>query len=267
MTGNGLLDANTGGSNYGDSYVKLGTSSGLTVGDWFSPHDQGNLNSIDGDVGSGGTALLIDQPTGPNPHLLIGAGKSGTFYLLNRDNMGHYSATGDSAAVQSWTSPGTGRSFSTPAFWNNTMYYFGVVFGASQPGQAYAFNSSTGQFNTTPISITPTGFGFPGATPSISSSGSSNGIVWAINSNAYGTNDNGSRAAGPAELHAYDASNIASELWNSTLGTGNTAGNAVKFTLPTVANGKVYVSTRGDDTTINSPTARGGIDVYGLLPN
>ena len=265
MTGNGLLDANTGGSNYGDSYVKLGTSSGLTVGDWFAPHDQANLNATDGDVGSGGTALLIDQATGPNPHLLIGAGKNGTFYLLNRDNMGHYSAGGDSAAVQSWTA--TGRSFSTPAFWNNTMYYFGVVFGSSQPGQAYAFNSSTGQFNTTPTSTTPTGFGFPGATPSISSSGSSNGIVWTIDSNSYGTNDGSSRAAGPAVLHAYDASNIASELWNSTMGTGNTAGNAVKFTVPTIANGKVYIPTRGDDTTLNSPTSRGRIDAYGLLPD
>jgi hypothetical protein len=265
MTGNGLLDANTGGSNYGDSYVKLGTSSGLTVGDWFAPHDQGNLNAVDGDVGSGGTALLIDQATGPNPHLLIGAGKSGTFYLLNRDNMGHYSAGGDSAAVQSWTS--TGRSFSTPAFWNNTMYYFGVVFGSSQPGQAYAFNSSTGQFNTTPTSTTPTGFGFPGATPSISSSGSTNGIVWAIKSQAYGTKDGGSSAAGPAVLYAYDASNVAIELWNSTLGTGNTAGNAVKFTVPTIANGKVYIPTRGDDTTLNSPTTRGRIDIYGLLPD
>jgi len=265
MTGNGLLDANTGGSNYGDSYVKFGTSSGLAVGDWFAPHDQGNLNTGDSDVGSGGTALLIDQGTGPNPHLLIGAGKSGTFYLLNRDNMGHYSAGGDSAAVQSWTS--AGRSFSTPAFWNNTMYYFGVVFGSPQPGQAYAFNSSIGQFNTTPTSTTPTGFGFPGATPSVSSSGSTNGIVWAINSQAFGTNNSGSSAAGPAVLHAYNASNVATELWNSTMGTGNTAGNAVKFTVPTIANGKVYVPTRGDDTTLNSPTARGRIDVYGLLPN
>jgi hypothetical protein len=265
MTGNGLLDADAGGSNYGDSYVKFATSSGLTVGDWFSPHDQSNLNGGDEDVGSGGTALLIDQTTGPNPHLLIGAGKSGTFFLLNRDNMGHYSAGGDSAAVQSWTS--AGRAFSTPAFWNNTMYYFGVIFGSTQPGQAYAFNSSTGQFNTTPTSTTPSGFGFPGATPSISSSGSTNGIVWAIDSNAFGTNNNGSSAAGPAVLHAYDASNMATELWNSTMGTGNTAGNAVKFTVPTIANGKVYIPTRGDDTTLNSPAARGRIDVYGLLPN
>jgi hypothetical protein len=100
------------------------------------------------------------------------------------------------------------------------MYYFGVVFGSSQPGQAYAFNSSTGQFNTTPTSTTPTGFGFPGATPSISSSGSTNGIVWAIKSQAYGTKDGGSSAAGPAVLYAYDASNVAIELWNSTPGDG-----------------------------------------------
>jgi len=147
------------------------------------------------------------------------------------------------------------------------MYYFGVVFGSPQPGQAYAFNSSIGQFNTTPTSTTPTGFGFPGATPSVSSSGSTNGIVWAINSQAFGTNNSGSSAAGPAVLHAYNASNVATELWNSTMGTGNTAGNAVKFTVPTIANGKVYIPTRGDDTTLNSPTTRGRIDVYGLLPD
>jgi outer membrane protein assembly factor BamB len=90
--------------------------------------------------------------------------------------------------------------------------------------------------------------------------------VWAIDFSGFGTNNAGFFAAGPAVLHAYDATNLSSELWNSNMGSGNTAGNAVKFTVPTVANGKVYIGTRGNDTTINSPTARGEIDVYGLLP-
>jgi hypothetical protein len=91
--------------------------------------------------------------------------------------------------------------------------------------------------------------------------------VWVINSNNCGSNSNNCSSGGPAVLHAYSASNLATELWNSSQGSGNTAGDAVKFTVPTVANGKVYVPTRGNDTTTNSPTVRGEIDVYGLLPN
>jgi chitodextrinase len=261
MTGNGAFDPPI--SDYSDSYLKL--SSSLAVSDYFTPHNQSNLDNSDSDVGAGGTALLIDQTSGPVAHLLVGAGKSGTFYVLNRDNMGHFNSSSDAAAVQTWAT--NSHCFSTPAFWNNTMYYFGVTFGSSHLGEQYAFNNSTGQFNTTPVQTTPSGLGFPGATPSVSSTGNSNGIVWAIDSSNYGTKDSGSFSAGPAVLHAYDASNISTELWNSTQGSGNTAGNAVKFTVPTVANGKVYIGTRGNDTTTGSGTLFGELDVYGLLPN
>jgi hypothetical protein len=261
MTGNGVFDANTGGSNYGDSYMKL--TSGLAVSDWFTPHDQSNLDDGDQDVGSGGTALLIDQTSGPVTHLMVGAGKSGTFYVLNRDNLGHFTSN-DAGAVQTWST--SGRSFSTPAFWNNSMYYFGVTFGTTKVGEQYAFDTSTGQFATTPASTTPAGLSFPGATPSISASGTSNGVVWAIDNSKYGTNDSGVRTASAAILHAYSASNLGTELWNSTQGSGNAAGFAVKFTVPTVANGKVYVGTRGNDNTNGSGTTFGEIDVYGLLP-
>jgi len=183
---------------------------------------------------------------------------------LNRDNMGHFTST-DSAAVQTWTS--NGSSFSTPAFWNNSMYYFGVTFGSAKLGEQYTFNPSTGQFNATPAFTTSAGFGFPGATPSVSSSGASNGIVWAIDSSQYGTSDSGTRAASAAILHAYSAANIGTELWNSTQGSGNSAGFAVKFTVPTVANGKVYMGTRGNDNSNGSGTTLGELDVYGLLPN
>jgi hypothetical protein len=262
MTGNGVFDANIGGSNYSDSFVKLNSS--LAVLDYFTPHDQANLDSTDFDVGAGGTALLIDQTSGPIAHLLVGATKSGTFYVLNRDNLGHYNASGDSAAVQSWTS--SGHSFSTPAFWNNNMYYFGASFGGLQVGEQYTFNPSTGLFNTTPAFSTSAGLGFPGATPSISSNGTSNGIVWAIDSLHYGTKNSGVSSASAAILHAYSAANIGTELWNSTQGTGNAPGFAVKFTVPTVANGKVYVGTRGNDDTNGSGTIFGELDVYGLLP-
>jgi hypothetical protein len=235
----------------------LKLSSGLSVTDWFTPHNQDSLSSGDQDVGAGGTALLFGQT------LLVGAGKSGTFYVLDRNNMGHFSSSTD-AVVQTWTAS---RAFSTPAFWNDTMYYFGVNFGSPQAGQAFAFNTTTGLFNINFTSQTPTGFGFPGATPSISSNGTSNGIVWAINSSAYCTQQAGS--CGPAILHAYSATTLATELWNSSQGSGNGAGNAVKFTVPTVANGKVYIGTRGNNAggLVGSTSTPGEIDVYGLLPN
>ena len=260
MTGNGVFDS--GSSDYGNSYLKL--SAALSVSDFFTPHNQSNLDETDADVGAGGAALLIDQ-TGPIAHLMVGAGKSGTFYVLNRDNLGHFNSITDSAAVQTWTS--VGSAFSTPAFWNNTMYYFGVIFGATKKGEQYTFDASTGLFNTTPAKTTPAGFGFPGATPSVSSSGTTNGIVWAVDNSHYGTKNSGSIAAGPAVLHAYSATDLGTELWNSAQGSGNTAGFAVKFTVPTVANGKVYLGTRGNDTTTGSGSVLGQVDVYGLLPN
>jgi len=255
MTGNGTFDADSGGSDYGDSYLKLTGS--LSVSDWFTPHNQSSLDLNDVDVGAGGTALLFGQ------NLMVGAGKSGTFYVLNRSNMGHFNSSTDSV-VQTWSAS---PAFSTPAFWNNTMYYFGVTFGSSQAGQAYAFNTGTGLFNTTPASQTASGFRFPGATPSVSAAGSSNGIVWAINSGSFCTNQ--SSSCGPGVLHAYSASSLATELWNSSQNSGDAAGNAVKFTVPTIANGKVYVGSRGNNTggVDSSTSTPGQIDVYGLLPN
>jgi chitodextrinase len=258
MTGNGSFDADTGGSDYGSSYLKLSTAGALTVSDYFTPHDQDALSSSDQDVGAGGTALLFGQ------NLMVGAGKSGVFFVLNRSNMGQFNSSSDAAAVQTWTA---GRAFSTPAFWNNRMYYFGVNFGSTRTGVAYDFNTSTGLFNTAPSSQTASGLRFPGATPSVSSSGSTNGIVWALDTNPYCTPQ--SSACGPAVLHAYDANNLGTELWNSTQGSGNAAGFAVKFTVPTVANGKVYVGSRGNNTgdVDGSTSTPGQIDVYGLLPN
>ena len=134
---------------------------------------------------------------------------------------------------------------------------------------AFALNANTGQLNTTPTSQSANVYSKFGATPSLSSNGASNGILWAIDFGDYGTRDGDANtiSAGPASLHAYDATNLANELWNSTQGTGNTAGNAVKFTVPTVANGKVYIGTRGNDTSIGTGTVFGELDVYGLLPN
>jgi hypothetical protein len=232
ITGNGVFDGNT---QFGDSFLRLSTGGGINVTGFFSPNDQDSLRSGDIDLGSGGAAILVDQPTAPN-HLLIGGGKEGALYLLNRDNLGG-NTSNDAGAVQIF-SVGN-RIFATPAFWQNTLY-IGPI---SDHVKSYTLNTGAGQFNTSPASQSPGTFGFPGTTPSISAQGGSNGIVWAIEN------------AGTAILHAYDATNLGSELWNSAGNGADQAGPAVKFTVPTVANGKVYVGTASE------------ISVYGLLPN
>jgi hypothetical protein len=135
--------------------------------------------------------------------------------------------------------------------------------------QSFTFNPATGQLTTPAASRSADAYGFPGATPSISARpDGSNGIVWALNNGAYCTMQ--STSCGPTILRAYDATNLGVELWTSSTNAADTAGNAVKFTVPTVANGKVYVGTRGNDcrtTCTTTPATPGEIDVYGLKPN
>jgi hypothetical protein len=259
ITGNAIFDATNStapNNDYGDSFLKL--TSGLSVSHYFTPSDEMSDDTSDNDFGAGGAAILVDQPSSPVPRLVIGGGKDGTLYLLNRDIMG---GLGDTNAVQHFN---IGSSiFSTGAFWNGTFYLAGV--GGSLQG--FSFNTVTGLFGLGTVPHSPGTFGFPGSTPSVSSSGNLNGIVWALDNGNYCTPQSG--GCGPTVLHAYDAANVATELWNSTMGTGNAAGNAVKFTVPTVANGKVYVGTRGNNIggVTASTTIPGELDVYGLLPN
>jgi hypothetical protein len=259
LTGNGTFDANSStapNNDYGDSFLKV--TSGLIVSQSFTPSDQANDNSNDLDFGSGGAAILVDQPSGPVQHLVIGGGKDGTLYVLNRDSMGGY---GDGNSVQNFS---IGNSiFATGAFWNGKVYIAGVT----GPLQSYSFNTVTGTFDLANVPQSPGTFGFPGSTPSVSSLGTSNGIVWALDNGNYCTQS--SLGCGSAVLHAFDATNVATELWNSSQGSGNSAGNAVKFAVPTVANGKVYVGTRGNNTggNMSSSSIPGELDVYGLLPN
>jgi hypothetical protein len=261
ITGNGDWDGST---NFGDTVLKL--SSGLAVSDWFTPSDESNLQANDFDLGSGGAMTLINLPLSPLPHIVIGGGKQGSnqpgeLFVLDRDNMGKFTTT-DSGVIQKF--PAGGRLFATGAFWQNSFY----IAGAGSALSAFVIDPTTSLFTTTAASTSPTTFGFPGVTPAVSSSGTSNGIVWAIDSSQFGLSDtNPTAVAGPAILHAYDATNLASELWNSSTGSGNTAGNAIKMTVPTVANGKVYIGTRGNDNTQGSGATKGELDVYGLTPN
>jgi hypothetical protein len=254
LTGNGIWDGTTA---FGDSVLKLNTSGGLSLADWFTPYNQLSLDGNDTDVGAGGAAVLVDNG-GAHPNLLIGGGKQGLLYVLDRTNLGHNNPSDNNQIVQTLTV--TGGTFSTPAFWQNTLFHFGSGTG----GKAYALDSGTSTFNASWSSQTSESFNFPGATPSVSSNGSSNGIVWVIDSSSYGTRDHKRQSAGPAVLYAFAANNLGTELWNSGTVAGDVAGNAVKFTVPTVANGKVYIGTRGNDNTVSGGTVLGTIDVYGL---
>ncbi len=258
ITGNGGFDATSvtaPNNDYGDSFLKLST--GLAVSQYFTPSDQSNDQQHDADFGSGGAAILADMPAGsPVTHLVMGGGKDGNLYVLNRDSMG---GLGDG---QAWQVVAVSHSmFSTGAFWNNS-FYLGTVSGSIDQ---YSLNPSTVKF--TFVNSAPGGFEFPGATPSVSSQGTSNGIVWAIDAHTYCTEQ--SQGCGPAVLHAFNATSITTELWNSSMVSTDAAGNAVKFNVPTVANGKVYVGTRGNNTggAFESTTVSGELDVYGLKPN
>ncbi len=261
ITGNGDYD---GASDYGDSILKL--SSSLAVVDSFTPSVQLTLEQQDLDLGSGGTALLVDMPNAPVgfQHLLVGGGKgtafNGELYVANRDQMGQYHGN-DAGIVQEF--PLNSPIFATPAFWQNKLY----LAGAGGPLVAFTVDPNRGQFtNTAAPPQSAAVFNFPGVTPSVSANGATNGIVWALDNSQYCTPAPVLPACGASVLHAYDANNLAAELWNSSLMAADKAGLAVKFTVPTIANGKVYVGTRGSDTGTGSPNP-GELDVYGLKPN
>jgi hypothetical protein len=262
ITGNATFDATNSSApnnDYGDSFLKLNSS--LAVSQYFTPSDQSSDNGNDDDFGSGGAAILVDLPVnGSNPtHLVIGGGKDGYLYVLNRDIMG---GLGDTNAWQRFNF-GNGI-FATGAFWNSKFY----LAGDSGKLQAFSLNSTTAKMNTPAFSVSDAYFGFPGSTPSVSSTpANTNGIVWALDNSLYCTPQ--SSGCSPTVLYAYDATSLTTELWDSTQGSGTSPGNAVKFAVPTVANGKVYVGTRGNNTggADSSTSIPGELDVYGLLPN
>ena len=242
MTGNGTFNPTNG--SYGDSFLKLTLNGGnLNLADYFTPFNQQSLSDRDQDLGSGGVVVLPDAVGSlAHPHLLVGAGKEGKIYLLDRENLGHFNATNDDQIVQTVTQA-INNSFDTPAYFNNTLYYL----GAGDVLKAFSF--SGGLLLPNPISRAGTAFGVWGATPSISANGTNNAIVWALQIDAYAS-------GGPAILHAYNATNVAQELYNSSqAGSRDNPGGAVKFTVPTVANGKVYVGTSSRLSVFGNVTA------------
>jgi hypothetical protein len=242
---NGTFDANTGGVDYGQSIVKLNPVSNgvLSVSDYFTPYDGPNLNVGDHDIGSGGALLLPDQTLGPYVHLLVQGDKSGNIYLVNRDKMGHFNPQDNSLIVQYLPGAVTGM-WNSPTWWNDRVY-FG---GGGDYLKSFSFNTKTAQLSTIPTSETANKFGYPGTTASVSSNLSSNAILWALDNSSF-------KLTTGAVLYAYDATNLGTVLYSSNqYPLRDNPGPAVKFTVPVIANGKVYVGTRTR------------LSVYGLLP-
>ena len=199
-TGNGDFTGNVGGQDFGDSILRLNWAHGaFTVEDYFTPWDYQPLWDYDTDLGSGGVMLLPDQPGTTYPHLLVQAGKEGTIDLVNRDNMGHWHAGDDDQIVQ--TIPYViGGVWGAPAFWNGNVYMGGI----EDYFKMFRFDPIAEQLSVGPVSRTQVFFGYPGPTPSVSSNGNFNGIVWAIQ-----------RVRDHATLRAYDATNLAAEFYDS----------------------------------------------------
>jgi hypothetical protein len=249
LDANGDFDTNLNTSgfpangNYGNAMIKVSTSGKLAVTDYFETYNTVTESDEDEDLGSGGELLLPDLPdaNGVVRHLIVGAGKDGNIYLADRDDMGKFEPgiVTDPNIYQEVTGALGGSVFSSPAFANGVLYY-GAVGDVLR-----AFPMTAAKLPTDSASESAVSFPYPGATPSISANGTANGIVWAAESST--------SAAGV--LHAYDATNLANELYNSNqaangrdnFGTGN------KFITPMIVNGKVYVGTQT------------GVAVFGLL--
>jgi len=223
---------------FGNAFIKLSTSGGLAVADYFEMFTQQQENSTDTDLGSGGALVLPDlsDGAGQTVHLAVGAGKDTNIYLVNRDAMGKFNPNSNNI-YQELAGALPGGVYSMPAYFNSTVYYGAVG------NPIKAFTIANAKLSTAPAFQTSNTFAYPGATPSVSANGTSNAIVWAVEN----TN--------PAVLHAYSATNL-NELYNSNQAPGGRdqfgAGN--KFITPTIVNGKVFVGTPN------------GVAVFGPLP-
>ena len=247
LTANGAfetaLDANgfPQGKDFGNSFLKISTAGGsLSVADYFAIYNTVAESAADEDLGSGGAMLLPDLTDSGNTvrHLVVGAGKDGQIYVVSRDSMGKFRPSGNTQIWQQVSGALVSAVFSTPAYFNNTVYYGDVG------DTLKAFTVAGAKIVAAPQSQSATPFGFPGTPPSVSANGTSNGIVWAHEN------------ADPAVLHAYDATNLAHELYNSRQAAANRDqfGTGNKFITPTVAGGKVFVGTTAS------------VAVFGLLP-
>jgi hypothetical protein len=244
LDANGIFDSTLNSSgfpssgDYGNAFVRLTTKGGLAVADYFEMDNGQQESDDDIDLGSGGAILLptMKDSSGTTWQLAAGAGKDSNLYVVNRNSMGKFNPNSNKM-YQELSGALPGGIWSMPAFFDGRLY-FGPV---DEPILAFQFKQA--KLLTTPVAQTANSFGYPGATPSISSNKSDNAIVWATEN----TN--------PAVLHAFNAATL-QELYNTNQAAGGRdqfgAGN--KFITPLIINGKVYVGTTN------------GVGVFGLLP-
>jgi outer membrane protein assembly factor BamB len=244
LDGNGTFDTtlNSQGfpvnGDYGNAFVKIAFGPPLAVADYFTMHNTVQESDSDEDLGSGGAMILPDllDSQGQVHHLAVGSGKDTNIYVVDRDNMGKFNPNDNSAIYQEIDGVLPGGVWAMPAYFNNTVYYGSV----SHPLKA--FSISNAKLSTSPTSQTATSFTYPGTTPSVSANGTSNGIVWAIENTS------------PAVLHAYDATDLSHELYNSNqAGSRDQFGPGNKFITPLIVNGRVFVGTQT------------GVAMFGLL--
>jgi hypothetical protein len=250
VTGNGTFTADgVGGRDYGSSFVKM-NADGVVL-DSFTPHDQDVISANNFDLGAAGPLLLPDQP-GDHRHLLVSAGKNNTVYLVDRDSMGGYHD--DDQVVQSLVNifpfgvPEPGN-YSAPVYFNGSLY-FGPVADNIQ-----AFHVSNGLLSTSATSRSVEVYQYPGAALAISANGDADGVLWAVERNGDCSTGPPCDTAAPGVLRAYDPRDLSTTLYDTDqAGTRDTLDYASKFSVPLVANGKVFVASTGKLT------------VYGLLP-
>ena len=243
MVGNGDFDTTLNASgfptnaNCGQCYVRLSSSAPMKLLDYFTPSNTVSESNSDTDFGSGGPLLLPDvvDGNGTTRHLAVGSGKDAIIYVVDRDNMGKFNSSADNIYQQ--INGQIGGVWSKPSYFNNTVYYGAVG------DHLKAFPITSAKLAGTPATQSANSFAYPGTTPSISANGTSNAIVWAV--------ENGSTGV----LHAYNATNLTSELYNSNQAANNRDQfSDNKYVTPVVANGKVYVGTPNS------------VVVFGLLP-
>jgi hypothetical protein len=240
-------------ANFGDTLLKL--TSSFAVGDFFTPSDQAFLDSNDLDLGSAGVLLLPDAAgSTTHRHLAIAADKESNLYMVDRDGMGQYNAV-TNTNLQTVTVNGSGGTAQTGLF-SSASYWNGNVFVGAIGDNVKVFPISNAHLATSPAAQSAETYQYPGTNVVISAPGASatTAIAWALDTNANGTSTFGNGATGPAILRAYDATSLGTALWSSSTLAADKCGNAVKFVVPTVANGKVYV------------VGTNQLTVYGLLP-
>jgi len=250
-TGNGTYDAvapnYTNAMDFGDSIIKLDLANGVptmisgttTVGDDFTPHDQASLNNADEDQASGGVVILPDSVGGGNgAHQLVQLGKSGRIYVLNRENLGGYNSNNATDPEEKAYVNGL---WGAPAYWNGNVYVWSVGDNLKQ------FSFANGAISSTYTAKSTESVGTYSPTPSVSANGTANGVVWSLKTDNYSS-------GGREILYAHNAANVATLLYSSEQNVGrDNPGNSVKFIVPTVVNGKVYVGSESQ------------VSIYGLL--